>query len=336
MRCSDPCACPCGNTRHDNATKDPSLLVLPVTADDSSGPTILYPAVHSLQSELSGNVEIYEPYLSWGSNGNEGQSMKQSPSKAFVIQDIHQPVDVSNGARAPGRSIAAALHRTSDISGRKEQKRSPSEAPQRIINTLGGFIHQLHENPPPVPSRPSSIPDTYAAVACEATHLPLVFAPNSQRSIDDSPKAIGSAQTKSQTRRQADTSVIARSNEAHQRGHVLSIQKAKPHPNASNTGLDTPRKGSVPISKSKENSPELLSPLKDYTPWLKAHPTEFDQGPMDLNHSPGENNVALTPRQTYVSPDNNGADVITTNTRKQEATQFEEEDLIIFDWVLWK
>ena len=226
MRCSDPCACPCEQQRLDVATNDLSLMVLPVVVKNpvarsivtstSSNPT-LYPAVHSLESELSENVDIFNAaaWQVWDAptpEGNGNQSMKPSPAKTPVIRDFHRPVDLSNGARQTGRSNAAILHNPSDISGQVEQKRSLSGSPQPLLTSQEGFVHQFNENPslePPI-SSPNS--DTYATVAREPSHPPPPLALDVLYRIDDSTEVIGSAQTKTQTYNNGQSSNKSSSN----------------------------------------------------------------------------------------------------------------------------
>ncbi|KFZ06707.1 hypothetical protein V501_07158 [Pseudogymnoascus sp. VKM F-4519 (FW-2642)] len=190
-RCSDPCACPCEQASHANVTDNRSLPASPAVADDSVAPT-LYPAVHSLESELAENVEIFDAaaWREWdapASDVNARQSTRPPPSKkALVIRDRHRPVDLSNGARQTGRPNAAILHSPPDISVQVEQQRSPRGSPQPPQSSAKGFVHQPNENLSAAPPRSSPNLDTYAAIA---------RAPSVPHRTDDSTKVVASAQT---------------------------------------------------------------------------------------------------------------------------------------------
>lgn len=191
MRCSDPCACPCEQASHVAATDSRSLPASPAVADDSVAPT-LYPAVHSLESELAENVEIFDAaaWREWdapASDVNARQSTRPPPSKkALVIRDRHRPVDLSNGARQTGRPNAPILHSPPDISVQVEQQRSPRGSPQPPQSSAKGFVHQPNENLSAAPPRSSPNLDTYAAIA---------RAPSVPHRTDDLTKVVASAQT---------------------------------------------------------------------------------------------------------------------------------------------
>lgn len=206
MRCSDPCACPCEQIRHDVVSEDQSPLVPPVVADNFAAESIhaLYSAVYSLQSELSENVEIYDAaaWQVWDaptSDGNANQSTKSSPSKTPVIRELHRPVDLSNGSRQIGRSNAAIFHNAPDISGQAEQNRSPRQSPQPLLNNPEDLFNQPNENFSSAPLTSSPDPDKYATAAQGPLHLPPTLAPDVPYRINDSTKVIGSAQPNSQT-----------------------------------------------------------------------------------------------------------------------------------------
>ena len=444
MRCSDPCACPCEQIRHDVVSEDQSPLVPPVVADNFAAGSIhaSYPAVYSLQSELSENVEIYDAaaWQVWDaptSDGNANRSTKPSPSKTPVIRELHRPVDLSNGFRQIGRSNAAIFHSAPDISGQAEQNRSPGRSPQPVLNSPEGFVNQSNENFSSEPPRSSSNPDKYVTVAQEPLHLSPPLIPDVPYRIDDSTKAIESAQPTSQTyingegtkkssskspsvfksgrsysgappptsntepvasrpmatktgpvpasqtrlyvsgvvetdssaslkqlftqfgtvldatvmndtkrvtsgnpKRfgfvtmaspgQADAA-IARLHGTRRHGRPLSVQKAKPDPNPSNTGPDNPQKHPIITLKSKENIPGSQAASKKYTPGSNIHPKESDQALMEFSHPPNDVNVERTPRQTSGPSNNNGAGDTPIVTQEQEVTQIQEGDLISFD-----
>lgn len=190
MRCNDPCACPCEQARHGVTTGDLSPLASPTVADNFVAPA-LYPVVHSLQAELSGNAEIFDAaaWQEWDApkaDGNANQPARPPPSKTLVIRDLHRRVDVSNGGRKTERPNAAILHSPPDIAVQEEQKQSPCRSPQPVVNGAEGFVHQPNGNLPPAPPRSSPNLDTYATVA---------RAPNVPHRIGESTKVIASAQT---------------------------------------------------------------------------------------------------------------------------------------------
>ncbi|OBT90772.1 hypothetical protein VE02_00589 [Pseudogymnoascus sp. 03VT05] len=189
MRCSDPCACSCEQASH-IASGGHSLLVSPDVAEGSAAPA-LYPAVHSLQAELSEDAEIFDAaaWREWdapAADNNAIKSKRPSPSTTPVIRDFHRPVDLSSGARQIGRRNAAKLHSLPGIPNQVEQKRSSSRSPQPDLRNAEGLAHQPNENFSTAPLRASPNLDTYASVA---------RAPGLPHRIDGSTKVIASAQT---------------------------------------------------------------------------------------------------------------------------------------------
>lgn len=190
MRCNDPCDCPCEQARNGVTTNSLSLLISPAVVNELVTPAS-YPAVHSLQAELSGNAEIFDAaaWREWDApkaDGNANQSARPPPSKTLVIRDLHRRVDVSNGARKTGRPNAAILHSPPNIAIQVKQKQSPCRSHQPVVSGAEGSVHQPNENFPPAPPGSSPNLDTYATVA---------GAPNVPHRTVESTKVIASAQT---------------------------------------------------------------------------------------------------------------------------------------------
>lgn len=196
MRCYDTCACPCEQESLGVATNDLSLVVAEdpvaqlITTPISSHPA-LYPAPHSLESELSENVAAWRVWEAPKPSGNGDQSAKPSPRKSPVIRDSHRPVNLSNGVRQTGPSSRAILHSRRDISAQMGQKRSQSESLPPVLNNPEGIVHQLDKGSSLVPPRSNQNTDTHAR---GTLHLLPPLARDVPYGIDDSTRVIGSAQ----------------------------------------------------------------------------------------------------------------------------------------------
>ncbi|KFY89900.1 hypothetical protein V498_06272 [Pseudogymnoascus sp. VKM F-4517 (FW-2822)] len=196
MRCYDTCACPCEQESHGVATSGLPLVV----AQDSVAQLIpipisshpaLYPAAHSLESELSENVAAWRVWEAPKPSSNGDQSAKPSPRKSPVIRDSHRPVNLLNGVRQTGPSSGAILHSRPDISDQMEQKRSQSKSLPPVLDNPEGIVHQLDEGSSLAPSRSNRNTDTHAS---GALHLLPPLALGIPYGIDDSTRVIGSAQ----------------------------------------------------------------------------------------------------------------------------------------------
>ncbi|OBT70222.1 hypothetical protein VE03_00209 [Pseudogymnoascus sp. 23342-1-I1] len=202
MRCSDPCACPCEQGGHND---DSSLPVSHLATGGSitqstlmasfSNPA-LYPAVHSLEAELSENQAAWRVWEAPKPTNKGDQSTKPSPRKSPLIRDSHRPVNLSNGARQIGPSNAAIFHKRPYISGQMEQKQSPSGPFQSVPNSPEGFVRQLDDSVFPAPPNSNRNIDRHSK---GPLHLLPPLAIDGPNSIDDSTNVIRSAETNSQT-----------------------------------------------------------------------------------------------------------------------------------------
>ncbi|KFY13596.1 hypothetical protein V492_03158 [Pseudogymnoascus sp. VKM F-4246] len=329
MRCSDPCACPCGHTT-ENVPSD--KLTLPLRPDvagnvaqkqipSGSFDPALYPAVHSLQSELLENAEIYSITPLRKFDGNANQPINHSHGKTVVIRDIYRPANLSRGVREAGRSAAPILHNTPDTTNQVEQKRLPSGSPQPTPNISGGSVRQLKKDFSPAPPQSSPDLETYAAVAQGQPLVPHLLAPDVSRRMKDSTKA---------------ARLMQANNEFLNNGKGTKKSSTKnpsvPKPGHSSNGgiLTTNDTKSVPVSKDKET--KTGSGTLSCSPGLKTLSEEFEeQAPTELSHSPSDTDIERASHQTHGPLDNNGDCDITAVTQKHEVAQTQDEDLISFD-----
>lgn len=176
VRCCDPCACLCEQTRRDAVSDNLSIL------DDSPFNPGLHPEVHSLQSELAGNevfnAAAWQEWEAPSSHGNAPQSMQFFPAKGTIIRDTYRPVELSNGSRKTERLTATILHSPLDISGHGQQLWSQSGPIQQTSNIPKSLVEQFTENVSPEPQAPTTNLGTYAAVAQGPWNLPLPPVPD--------------------------------------------------------------------------------------------------------------------------------------------------------------